>query len=89
LKKLFRIRSINQASALSIILVAFLTLFVVTFILYTLHKEYGKEIANIEERYLHIQKELIKKETKERSILLPISIKKMVGQNPAKSFSLR
>ncbi len=64
MKKLFRIRSINQASALSIILVAFLTLFVVTFILYTLHKEYGKEIANIEERYLHIQKELIKKETK-------------------------
>ncbi len=64
MKKLFRIRSINQASALSIILVAFLTLFVVIFILYTLHKEYSKELENIETRYLHVQKELIKKETK-------------------------
>ena len=63
MKKLFRIQSINQASALSIVLVGFLTLFVLVFILYTLHKEYEKELGNIEERYLEIQKEIIRKDT--------------------------
>jgi signal transduction histidine kinase len=63
LKKLFQAKSIKKANAFSISLVAFLTIFVLMFIIYTLHKENRVNIENIEKEYIEAQKELIKQET--------------------------
>jgi len=48
LKKLFQAKSIKKANAFSISLVAVLTIFVLMFIIYTLHKENRVNIENIE-----------------------------------------
>jgi signal transduction histidine kinase len=63
LKKLFQAESIKKANAFSISLVAVLTIFVLIFIIYTLHKENSVNIENIEKEYIQTQKELIKHET--------------------------
>jgi len=63
LKKLFQAKSIKKANAFSISLVAVLTIFVLMFIIYTLHKENKVNIENIEKEYIQAQKELIRQET--------------------------
>ncbi|MCH9813130.1 MAG: cache domain-containing protein [Epsilonproteobacteria bacterium] len=63
MRKLFQKQSINQANAISILLVALLTTFVLVFIIYNLHDEHQQEIENIEKEYIENQKELIKIET--------------------------
>lgn len=82
LKRLLRIRSINHASALSMVLVAALTLMVVLSIIYMLHIEYDKEIDNIQERYLQIEKKLIKKETMRALNFISYKYKKDAGKKP-------
>jgi signal transduction histidine kinase len=56
-------KSIKHSTILGIVLVAFLTLFVLIFIIYSLNSEHQKEIETIEKKYIKTQKELIKKET--------------------------
>lgn len=62
MKTFFQKKSINQASAVSILLVGLLTVFVLIFIIYNLHEEHQVEIEHIEREYIQNQKILIKKE---------------------------
>ncbi|GEM_PF-4167278 len=57
-------------------------LFVLIFILYTLHKEYEKELGNIEERYLQIQKESIRKDTLRALNFIAYKHQKEAGVKP-------
>jgi len=52
------------------------------FILYTLHKEYEKELGNIEERYLQIQKESIRKDTLRALNFIAYKHQKEAGVKP-------
>ncbi len=63
MKKLFQAKSIKQANAFSISLVAILTIFILIFIIYKLYEEGNLNVKDIEKEYIKNQKELIKKET--------------------------
>ncbi len=63
MKRIFYHKGINRANALSVFLVAMLTIFILVFIIYNLHNDNKIEIENIEKEYIQNQKELIKQET--------------------------
>ncbi len=63
MKKIFQKQSINQASGLSILLVALLTILVLVYSIYNLNKEHQNEIVQIEKKYIQTQKDLIRNET--------------------------
>ena len=63
MKRFFYHKGINQANALSVFLVALITVFVLAFIIYNLHHDNKREIENIEKEYIQNQKELIKQDT--------------------------
>ena len=82
MKKLFQKQSINQASGLSVLLVALLTVLVLVFSIYNLNKEHEQEIKRIEKQYIQKQKELIKQETKRALNYIAYKHKKDVSNKP-------
>jgi len=61
--RLFKNKSINQVTRITVVFTAFITLFITMILFFNTYSEHQKELQKIEEDYIKSQKSLIKDET--------------------------